>query len=122
VKQTYNSGMISGRSAAVRFEGDVNGALRRLKKTLERDKQQRELMEREYFEKPSVTKQRIRAAGKKRRRMDRLKQISQGLIQPKVPSNLKYLKSRRTRRVVIDERAAWDRALRNRAKQPTESY
>lgn len=45
---------------------DVNFALRKLKKILERDNFQRDLAKHEYYEKPSVKRKRARAAAKKR--------------------------------------------------------
>jgi small subunit ribosomal protein S21 len=54
---------------------DINFAMRKLKKILERDNLQRDLAKHEYFEKPSVKRKRARAAAVKRweKEVERLK-------------------------------------------------
>ena len=47
----------AGRAIEV-YNGDVNGAIRRLKKVLERMDFQKELSKREFYEKPSAAKRR----------------------------------------------------------------
>ena len=113
--QYFERDAVPGRSINVRND-DVNGALRGLKKVLERDDQQRETMAREFFEKASTKKKRASSAGKKRSERERAKRISSGQEQPHVPSNLKYLKSRRSRRKIIDARAAYEQGVRSRSK------
>ena len=54
-----------GASIEVRND-DVNGALRRLKKILERDDRQKELSKREFFEKSTAKRKRAKAAAKSR--------------------------------------------------------
>jgi len=54
-----------GASVEVRND-DVNGAIRRLKKILERDDRQKDLAKNEFYEKPSAKKKRKKAAAVKR--------------------------------------------------------
>ena len=56
---------ITGAKVEVRND-DVNGALRRLKKILERDNRQKDLARHEFYEKPSIKKKRNAAAAKSR--------------------------------------------------------
>jgi len=56
---------MGGTSVEVRND-DVNGALRRLKKILERDDRQKALARKEFFEKPTATRKRAKAAAKSR--------------------------------------------------------
>ena len=54
-----------GASVEVRND-DVNGAIRRLKKILERDDRQKDLAKQEFYEKPSAKRKRKKAAAKSR--------------------------------------------------------
>ena len=45
---------------------DINGALRRFKKKVQEDGVLQELKERQYYEKPSETRKKAKAAGRKR--------------------------------------------------------
>ena len=56
---------MKGTSISV-WNGDVNGALRKLKKILERADRQKELSKREFYEKPSAKRKKAKAAGRKR--------------------------------------------------------
>tara|TARA_B100001057_G_C22792294_1_gene928085 strand:- start:47 stop:448 length:402 start_codon:yes stop_codon:yes gene_type:complete len=57
--------IVTGSSVEVRND-DVNGALRRLKKILERDNRQKDLAKQEYYEKPSRKRKRKADAAKSR--------------------------------------------------------
>ena len=57
--------IVTGSSVEVRND-DVNGALRRLKKILERDNRQKDLARQEYYEKPSRKRKRKADAAKAR--------------------------------------------------------
>ena len=48
------------------YNDDVNGAIRRLKKILERDDRQKDLAKQEFYEKPSAKRKRKKAAAKSR--------------------------------------------------------
>lgn len=77
VKQSYNNNYsrprqddsynwkLTGTSVEVRND-DVSGALRRLKKILERDDRQRELSKREFYEKPSRQRKRNKDTARSR--------------------------------------------------------
>ena len=60
-----NSPTVRGAKVTVR-NGDVNGALRTLKKILDRDNRQKELAKREFYEKPTSVRKRKAAAAVKR--------------------------------------------------------
>ena len=75
-KESYNSNrkpayvkqdrpIITGTKVEVRND-DVNGALRRLKKILERDNRQKDLAKHEFYEKPSLKRKRLSQAAKSR--------------------------------------------------------
>ena len=55
----------AGRAIEV-YNGDVNGAIRKLKKVLERMDFQKELSKREFYEKPSAAKKRKKDQEEKR--------------------------------------------------------
>ena len=77
VKQSYNNNYnrprqddsytwkLTGSSVEVRND-DVSGALRRLKKILERDDRQKELSKREFYEKPSRKRKRNKDTARSR--------------------------------------------------------
>ena len=56
-RQQQERNKFSGRSIEV-YNGDVNGAIRKLKKVLERMDFQKELSKREFYEKPSEKRKR----------------------------------------------------------------
>jgi len=89
----------SGCKIVVR-NGDVNGAIRRLKKVLERDNRQKELAKREYYEKPSVKRKRMKAAAVKRTQKKTDDMISKGEWMPLPPVGQKHLKGKRSKRKV----------------------
>lgn len=88
---------ITGSSVEVRND-DVNGALRRLRKILERDNRQKELSKREYHEKASIKKKRAKAQAAKRHAKSISNQIDNGSYIPYKQTGTKYLKSKRTKR------------------------
>ena len=103
--------VITGASATVRGD-DVNGALRRVKKVLERDDRQKDLAKHEYHEKPSAIRKREREMSK--RRAKRARQDFQTLYRAAHPTGTKWMKSKRKRRQVLDAKAAFARMGRNR--------
>ena len=94
---------ITGAKVEVR-NGDVNGALRRLKKILEGADRQKELSKREFFEKPSITRKRNKAAAKKRTQKEERNRQSTGTAN-KV-TGVQWMKSKRKRRRILDQDAA----------------
>jgi len=94
--------------------GDVNGALRRLKKILENDNRQKELSKREFYEKPSVRKKRAGDQQKKRAQRDRLKKISTGEMPYSPKAGLEYMKSKRKRRQEADLRNIFETLKRKK--------
>lgn len=64
-KEQENRPIVSGSTVIVRND-DVNGAIRRLKKILERDNRQKDLAKQEYYEKPSRKRKRKKDAAKAR--------------------------------------------------------
>jgi len=100
---------IQGASVQVR-NGDVNSALRKLKKILENNDRQKELAKHEFHEKPSVTRKRARDAAKKRSKRERQDQIISGTI--KKPTGTQWQKSKRKRRRVLDAENAFMTARR----------
>lgn len=99
-----NGPICRGASVEVR-NGDVNGALRRLKKILENDNRQKDLAKHEYYEKPSIQKKRSRDAAVKRHLRDKRKQISSGAEPFKEVSNYAFMKSKRKRRKYSDTKS-----------------
>ena len=87
------------RGASVYVRGDdVNGALRRLKKILENDNRQKELAKREYYEKPSAKKKRMKDSAKKRYQRDQRKMLATGDAPVQISSDISFMKSKRKRR------------------------
>lgn len=64
-KQKSNTVDLPGLKVEVR-NGDFNGALRRFKKKVQEDGILQEIKERKYYEKPSETRKKAKAAGRKR--------------------------------------------------------
>lgn len=64
-KQKSNTVELPGLKVEVR-NGDFNGALRRFKKKVQEDGILQEIKERTYYEKPSETRKKAKAAGRKR--------------------------------------------------------
>lgn len=88
---------LPGKSVAV-WNDDVNGALRKLKKVLERDDRQKDLARHEYYETPSAKRKRDKDAAKSRWRKEINNMRSNNTwVDPQTPS-LKWMKTKRTRR------------------------
>jgi ribosomal protein S21 len=104
---------ITGAKVQVR-NGDVNGALRRLKKILEGADRQKDLSKHEYFEKNSIKKKRARDAAVKRTRKEAMSDIV-GMTANK-PSGTYWMKSKRKRRRVLDQENALVRHQRKQQK------
>ena len=103
-----------GRNIEVRND-DVNGAIRRLKKVLEKMDFQKEVSKREYYEKPSVKRKRMKDQAKKKTKSEIDTQIMRGEWMPPEVVGLKHLKGKR------EKRKAWMakeriRRLRERGK------
>ena len=90
---------IQGASVEVR-NGDVNTALRRLKKILETDNRQKDLAKHEFYEKASVQKKRARDQAVKRTQRELTKDIMSGTVNK--PTGVKWMKSKRKRRKILD--------------------
>lgn len=86
-----------GRNIEVRNE-DVNGAIRRLKKVLEKMDFQKEISKREYYEKPSVKRKRMKDQAKKKTKRDIDTQIMRGEWMPPAVVGQKHLKGKREKR------------------------
>lgn len=95
----------AGRSIDV-YNGDVNGAIRKLKKVLERMDFQKELSKREYYEKPSAKKKRMKDQAVKRDKKAKDNMIMKGEWMPPTPTGLKHLKGKR------EKRKAWNQVQR----------
>lgn len=88
---------VNGSSVEVRFD-DVNGAIRRLRKVLERADRQKELAKREYYEKPSAKRKRKLDQAIKRTKRQENEMISAGEWMPTPKVGLKHLKGKREKR------------------------
>ena len=86
-----------GRHIEVRYD-DVNGAVRRLKKVLEKMDFQKELSKREHYEKPSVKRKRMKDQAVKRSKKEQDNMISKGEYMPTPVSGQKYVKGKREKR------------------------
>ena len=86
-----------GRSIIV-VNGNVNVALRKLKKVLERMDFQKELAKREFYEKPSQKRKRKKDQAIKRRRKELDNMIMRGEWMPTPVTGQKHLKGKRQRR------------------------
>jgi len=106
-----SSQIIRGAKVSVR-NGDVNGALRTLKKILERDNRQRELAKREYHEKPSIARKRNREMAVKRTRRENTDFAT--LQRQSNPPGVGWNKSKRKRRRVLDAKTKFNRILNRR--------
>ena len=94
-----------GRAIEVRFD-DVNGAIRRLKKVLEKMDFQKELSKREYFEKPTAKRKRKKQDAVKRTKKETEAMIMRGEWIPPTPVGSSHLKGKR------EKRKAWNRVER----------
>lgn len=88
---------VNGSSVEVRY-GDVNGAIRRLRKVLERADRQKELAKREYYEKPSAKRKRKADQAIKRTKRRENEMISSGEWMPTPITGQKHLKGKREKR------------------------
>ena len=104
---------IPGTSVEVR-NGDVNGAIRRLKKILENDNRQKELAKREYYEQPSAKRKRIKDQEIRRHKKELLKKIQSGSEPYQETGGLKHLKGKRSRRKHAMLKEMFSRANRRR--------
>jgi ribosomal protein S21 len=84
------------------YNGDVNGAIRKLKKVLEMDNRQKELAKREFYEKPSVKRKRTKDSAKKRHQKDVLRGLISGDMSVTRPTGVSFMKSKRKRRKYQD--------------------
>jgi len=103
-----------GREIEVRYD-DVNGAIRRLKKVLERMDFQKEVSKREHYEKPSAKRKRRKDQAIKKTKREIDNQIMRGEWMPPAVVGQKHLKGKR------EKRKAWAakeriRRLRERGK------
>ena len=96
-KKQNDKPQVSGRSIEVR-NGNVNFAIKKLKKVLERMDFQKEVAEREYYEKPSTTRKRKKDQAKKRQQKQLNTMIANGEWMPTPTVGVKHLKGKRSRR------------------------
>lgn len=82
--------------------GDVNKALRILKKRLERDDFLKDIARTQYYEKPSVKRKRIKDQAVKRQKKHERDSEAAGEYRPYMPTGLKHLKSKRKTRKIRD--------------------
>lgn len=113
MKYQQNNKIIQGASVTVR-NGDVNGALKKLKKILDDDNRQKDLAKHEHYEKPSIKGKRARAAAKKRQQKQLMENI--GTAMYRQPTGVRWMKSKRSRRKVLDDHNAFMNAQRAQNK------
>ena len=87
----------NGRSINVHND-NVNVALRKLKKVLERMDFQKEVSKREYYEKPSVKRKRMADNAKKRTKKEINDMMLKGEFMPTPTVGSKHLKGKREKR------------------------
>jgi len=104
-RQQKEKDKFSGRSIEV-YNGDVNGAIRKLKKVLERMDFQKELSKREFYEKPCAKKKRKKDQAIKRERKNKENMIMRGEWMPPGLTGTKHLKGKR------GKRKAWNQVER----------
>jgi len=98
VKRPENTKIVDkGRSITV-VNGNVNLAIRKLKKVLEKMDFQKELSKREYYEKPSAKRKRKKDQAIKRRNKELDIMIMRGEWMPTPVTGQKHLKGKRQRR------------------------
>ena len=98
--------IIRGCKVTVR-NGDVNGALRTLKKILDRDDRQKELAKREFYERPSIKRKRAKDMAVKRAQRENTDFGS--LYRQSNPPGVSWNKSKRKRRRVLDAQNRFNR-------------
>jgi ribosomal protein S21 len=106
---------VKGTSIEVRF-GDVNGAIRKLKKVLERADRQKELSKREYYEKPSVKRKRMADNAVKKHKKEVNDMILKGDYMPTSTVGQKHLKGKREKRRAWLQREKLQRLQRRRGR------
>lgn len=109
---SQNKSVIPGNTAQVRGT-DVNGAIRKMKKTLENNNWQKDVSRHEYYEKPSVSKKRSRGAARKRWQKRVAEMTEKGIWSPYVTTRTKYMKSKRKRRKMMERQEVMRRVRRN---------
>ena len=105
------SSQFRGSKVEVR-NGDVNYALRKMKKILERNDWQKDLAKHEFFEKGSVKRKRRKEAAKKRWQKEVTSQKLAGKWAATSSGDQKYMKSKRKRRKRLDQEALLQRMRR----------
>lgn len=106
---------MKGTSISV-WNGDVNGALRKLKKILERADRQKELSKREFYEKPSAKRKRKKDAAVKRTKKAEDLAIAKGEWMPYTDHSSKSMKGKRERRKVFMQKERIRRLSSRRVK------
>ena len=115
VEGTANERHFTGSKVEVR-NGDAGFALRKLKKILERNDFQKDLSKHEYFEKPGIKRKRAKEMAIKNQQRELNKQMGAGLIQNRSANDLKFMKSKRKRRKILDQQNQILRMMRARNK------
>ena len=111
-----NEKHFTGSKVEVR-NNDVNYALRKMKKILERNDFQKDLAKHEFYEKPGVKRKRAKETAKKRWQKEVNKMRMSGVWQDRASGDLKYMKSKRKRRRVLDRETMLTNLIRSRNKQ-----
>jgi ribosomal protein S21 len=111
-----NEKHFTGSKVEVR-NNDVNYALRKMKKILERNDFQKDLAKHEFYEKPGVKRKRAKESAKKRWQKEVNKMRMTGVWQDRASGDLKYMKSKRKRRKVLDRETMLTNLIRSRNKQ-----
>ena len=96
-RQKQEKKKFTGRAIEV-YNGDVNGAIRKLKKVLERMDFQKELSKREFYEKPSVKRKRQKDQAIKKAKKEQDNMIMRGEWMPQERVGSKHLKGKREKR------------------------
>lgn len=96
--------------------GDIDGALRRLKKILIKEDWARDVARSTYYEKPSETRKRKKAQGEKAWRKKRAQLESQGRLVAH-RTGFKHLKGTRTRKIEKDRQDRLEAAHRKQARR-----
>ena len=109
-----NGPAIRGAKVSVR-NGDVNGALRTLKKILDRDNRQKELAKREFFEKPSIKRKRAKDMAVKRAKRENTDFGS--LYRQSNPPGVSWNKSKRKRRKILDAQNRFNRMAKRHSDE-----
>ena len=91
---------------------DVNYALRKMKKILERNDFQKDLAKHEFYEKPGIKRKRQKEAAKKRWQKEVTAQKLAGKWAAVRSGDMGYMKSKRKRRKRLDEDTILTRMIR----------